>query len=166
MTDPSQATGPHRVVSEDVMRRWRKRRRRLRRWMRRTGDAVLVLLIVAVIVVAVQKTTKHSSRAPGTTTATGVEATHPLADDVRLTACSYVNYAAIAHLTVTNHLDKQQNYYVEVTFKDGPRYFTSAIAGYQHLPARKSVKVVANTLTTSDPPTKLTCKVTRIERFG
>jgi hypothetical protein len=166
MTDPSQATGPHRVAGEDIMRRWRKRRRRIRRWIRRGRDGVLVLLVVAVVVIALQKTTSKGSRAPGTTTATGVDATHPPAADVKLTGCGYADYAATAKLTVTNHLDKEQNYYVEVTFKDNGIYFTSAIASSPHLPAKQTVKVVASNLTTSNPPTKLTCKVTRIERFG
>jgi hypothetical protein len=165
MTDLSPTPAPNRVVSDDVMRRWRRRRRRLRRRVRRLGDVLLVALVVTGIVVAVRKSSNNGS--PATTTkATGVALYHPPADDVKLTNCNYLDYAALAAVTITNHVTKEQSYYVEVTFKDGVKYFASAVVSTTHLLPNGTEKLMASGLSTADPPKHLTCKVTRIDRFG
>jgi hypothetical protein len=167
MTDPSQLPGPHRVVSDDSMRRWRRRRRRLRRRMRRIGDVLLGVGAIVAVVLVVRAATGSSKQSPAVTVKpTGLAATHPPADDVQLTSCTYLNYASISGLRVTNHAGKQQTYYVEVTFTDGKKKYGQAIASTLRLPADKTVNLIATSLSTEDPPANLKCKVTRIERFG
>jgi hypothetical protein len=67
--------------------------------MRRAFDGLLVLLIIVVFVIAVrQATTKTTARKKGPTTS--VPFVVPAAWEVKLTTCSYANYAATSRLIV------------------------------------------------------------------
>ena len=163
MPDPSNAVTAR--WNDDPTRKWRKRRRRLRRRMRRGFDVLLAVLIVVAIAVAVREgttKTKPHKKVPTTVFA----APSPPEADVRLTSCSYTNYAASSNLTITNHLLLEQNYVVTVAFKDGAIDFSHAVATIDHLPGRATKKVVASGVSTLNPPTHLTCHVVDIKRFG
>ncbi|HEY5012681.1 MAG TPA: hypothetical protein VIK61_08245, partial [Acidimicrobiia bacterium] len=107
-------------------------------------------------------TSKGHKKVPVTvvTVATPAEA------DVKLTSCSYANYAASSNLTITNHLALDQNYVVKVQFKDGAADFSRAVATVDHLPGGATDKVTASGVSTLNPPAHLTCRIVDVQRFG
>jgi hypothetical protein len=149
------------AVSDEKTRTWRRRKRRLRRRLRRLLDVALVLVVIVVVATAVMRRGPKSS---GTTT-TSIVLDVPRMFDVKLGPCRYGNYAASAPVTITNHSPIRLNYVVEVTFNDGNAFFALAIATYDHLRPKGTVRLVASGVSTLGTPAHLTCKVTRISRF-
>jgi hypothetical protein len=164
---PPPLMGPHRVVSDDAMRRWRKRRRRLRRRLRRTGDVALVGLALVAIVFAVHR--RHTTTHAATTTtakAGTLNAIFPPANDVIIQGCVYSNFFVHGGLYIYNHANQTQNYYVEVIFKNGPRKYAQAVAKTENLAPKAHVVISAFAAARAAAPKHLTCTIDSIERFG
>jgi len=164
---PPPLMGPHRVVSDDAMRRWRKRRRRLRRRLRQAGDLALVGLVLLAIVFAVHRRHSKPQKATTTTAQPGsLNAIHPPAADVVIRGCVYANFAVHGSIYVYNHSGQTQNYYVELAFKNGARKYADAVAKTEDLAPNAHVIISAYAGVRAAAPKHLTCKISSIERFG
>jgi hypothetical protein len=164
MPDQLLTPGPHRVVSEDALRRWKRRRRRLRRRLRWARDGLIVVLAVSAVYFAVHER-GASGKAAVTSTTVPHKALGRAALDVKLHSCDFETNAAVAHITITNHGAVRENYVVNVAFADGPQLFSAGEAAVNFLQPGAHVERDAAGVTSRLPPTKLECWITRVQRF-
>ncbi|MDQ1466735.1 MAG: hypothetical protein QOH10_1150 [Actinomycetota bacterium] len=123
------------------------------------------MLVIGVLVAIVVSRSPTKTATPTSTQTTSFDVAHPKEKDVRLTACRYENFSAIAALTIKNPAAEDLNYVVEVSFRDGLIDFTDGIASTDHLPAGHVARLVASGISTDSPPKHLNCTIVRIERF-
>ena len=108
---------------------------------------------------------KHGNKATTTTIASTTTTLVPATADVKMTGCTYANYAATARLTVTNHTDQEFQYAVHVLFLDGKKLSGLAVATTDRLRPAQRVNLLATNLGVGKAPTHLRCVITVIKRF-
>jgi hypothetical protein len=86
--------------------------------------------------------------------------------DVKRTSCSYSNYAARSHLTITNHTGRTLNYLVTVLFAGDGKLFSTGVASATGLKPKHTVDVIATALSTGPAPKKLACALVSVNRYS